>query len=69
MTSGLSSAVSDMLGWCRSDGRPNQIYDAAVQMFWKNVQARGVAERPAAVGQSPVVWIVPADVPAGVQQR
>ena len=54
---------------CRNDARSNlQIYDAAVQMFWKNVQARGVAERAAAVGQEPVVWTIPSDVPAGEQQ-
>ena len=41
------------------------VFDAAAQMFWKNIAARSFPEAVPAMGRHPVVWDLPADVSAG----
>ena len=65
----LTAAATDAEACCRNamdpQGHQLRVYDPAVHMFWKNVQARAVDERAPILGRSPVTWLLPADATAG----
>lgn len=54
----------------RRDGRDPEgyrlrVHDPAVNMFWKNVEARAVDERLPMLGRAPITWNLPPESVAG----
>ena len=41
------------------------VFDAAAQMFWKNMAARSLPESVPATGRNPISWDLPQDAEAG----